>query len=319
VQGVLVAQQELEEFQHVAAETNLTPQERVTKLMTIVAAAAANGALLYVNYRGTRAQLEDLRVSSSAPGPTPEQNVETLKGGGELDATKPTRVDGHTQSGEHETRVHVDEDQADPHGTPRASVRRLTVEEALRRAMGHQNFEARLADVKGVRAAVPEAAQLTDLEIVAIRGYTSDKRNPEIAEKLFDYERINRALRTPTPADTALLEAYIGQLKSALQKLPASEGPVHRIIKRVTPDDVRAQFVEGKTWDAPSFMSTSRGEALDSCRVTLFFKSTRSGRVIAALSEIPSEREVLFMPGSRFTVKKVMEWPGFMYVILEES
>lgn len=321
VQTLIVVESEVERLLKMANDPTRTPQERLIEMLKIVATATASAALLYVNYRVSSSQLTELARSPASKSPTPEERVAQLStpSASPLDATQEPTVNGSTRTGEHETRAQVDEDAPNRKVKSPALVVEETVQVRLQRAMGKTNFEARKATIASVRANAPDlTASLTDEEIICLRGYTSNKFNDELSTKIFDYERINNALRSGNKVELATLSEYIVQLESALSKLPAYEGEVFRIIKRIAPEDVRAQFLPGRIWSDPGFASTSFGTPLDDCRVVLFMSNTKSGRVISQLSEIASEREVLFPPGVRFKVKDTFEPNGFMYIFLEE-
>lgn len=163
------------------------------------------------------------------------------------------------------------------------------------------------AEVPALRAAHPEAAALTDDEIIALRGYVGDVRKPEFGGGR-DFERINRALRDEDHQQLEILKEYIDQLKSGLSKMPQHKGRVSRMLPNEDEAFVRKEFVEGKTWTDRGFMSTSEGEALDKSWVMISFSDTKSGRKVGAL-QVFSEREVVFPPGVKFEVQRVIELP----------
>jgi hypothetical protein len=68
-------------------------------------------------------------------------------------------------------------------------------------------------------------------------------------------------------------------------------------------------------------MSTSHGKPLDHSQVLLVIQGSKSGFLIENVSKIPVEREVVFLPGAKFTVLDRIEIPpnsGRFFIMLKE-
>jgi hypothetical protein len=162
--------------------------------------------------------------------------------------------------------------------------------------MGTHEYAALKAEVQALKAARHDLGHITEEELIALRGYTGN-----------DYARLNAALRNSDDAELRTLRAYIEGATAALHKLPKHQGPVARGmggVTPVTPQEMK-QFKVGSEWVDKGFMSCSIGKPFKG-NVKMFVES-KSGVRIDSLSQIPSEVEVLFAPGTRFRVLEVTE------------
>lgn len=133
---------------------------------------------------------------------------------------------------------------------------------------------------------------LSDLEIMAIAQYTS----------VF-YISINSILRNQNPDELKKIGPFLQFMKSGLSKI----APYTGVTKRGTtlPQEIRAGYCLGCVLTDLAFMSTSVDRPWDG--EDSFVIQSSQGRYIAPLSYSPEEEEVLFMPGEKFKVAKVIE------------
>ncbi len=121
------------------------------------------------------------------------------------------------------------------------------------------------------------------------------------------YRELNDALRSS--AVDASQQARIEAIERALQQLPPYDGPVVRGTN--LPAEVLAQYRPGEYIIEKGFMSTTMNPVVAQSPAFAgnveFRVLSSTGRDISAVSLFPSEREVLFPPGTRFLVldKKV--------------
>ena len=320
-QGVILGTDYLERFKKLESDTTMSPHERTQALLELFRAAAIDGVLLYVSVKAGKLDLDNLNVKgNTVNAQTPAEKLAELgnPNAKEIDLTKPVQVEGSSKETKQKTRVNVDEEAEAPHSGGRTKAVRLRTEEELfKDAMGHAHHAQIQAEVPQIRATRPEVANLTDNEIIAIRGYTLDTKKPEFQNRR-DYERINAAMRLNDTQQLAILAPYIQLMKTGLQKLPTFQGKVSRMIPNISVEEAAKQFVPGKAWTTDAFMSTSRGDPLDHAIVILTFKNTKTGRVAEGLSRFP-EREVIFLPGAKFDVLKTDKIGPFFLVLLEEQ
>jgi len=148
---------------------------------------------------------------------------------------------------------------------------------------------------------LPELSPVPIVELVAIRGYTSDV--PKGSSQVPDYRQINQALRQQDPAELTRLEPYIKCASSGLNQLPQYIGTVYR--GTTLPEAVVATYSQGITVTERAFTSSSVVLLGEFKGNTTFIILSRRGREISKLSVFPSEGEVLFVPGTRFRVLTV--------------
>jgi NAD:arginine ADP-ribosyltransferase len=324
VQGVLLGADFVDEFISIENDKTLLPGERTQRLLALFRNAALSGVLLYISVKGTKNDLANLNVRGTEVGATTPADRLAALGNPDsppIDLTVPTKVKASTDTKAQKTTVHTDQEIETPHTGGRGkTVRVRTDQEAFKDAIGHGHHSAFAKELPAVRAAHPEVAALTDDELIAIRGYTADLEKPEF-NNLHDFQRINNALRLNDVQQLAILAPYIKLVSSGLAKMPKFSGKVFRLLNNVDPNDIRAQFKPGEAWVNDGFMSTSHGKPLDHGQVLLVFQDTKSGHLIENVSKLPVEREVLFLPGTRFTVLDRMEIPpgsGRFFIMLKE-
>ncbi|GAB0104454.1 hypothetical protein JMUB6875_34280 [Nocardia sp. JMUB6875] len=103
-------------------------------------------------------------------------------------------------------------------------------------------------------------------------------------------------------------QKLVADITSGLEKLPAYDGTVWRGT-HLTPEQI-ARYVPGEKVTEASFTSTSRDPRRIFTSKVEFIIHSESGRDISALSARPSEKEVLFKPGTTFEVRGVVEDPN---------
>lgn len=318
VQGVLLGVEAAEDFDKIQNDPKLSPTERTQQLVQLFRRAALNGALLYVSVKASATDLKNLNLrAGSVDATTPAERLKQLEDpSATVDMTQPVKVEGSTTQGDHKTTVHTEQEMQAPHsGGSGKTVRVRSDAERFKDIIGHEFHADLLADVPGLRAKFPELATLTDDEIVALRGYTSNDQKPQFGNAR-DYERINNALRTSDAAQLSLLDPYIKLLRSGLAKMPQFKGTVTRTLEKVEPDDIRRQFVKGQTWTDLGFMSTSRGKR-DHAIAYITMSGTDRGHLIENVSVFDlAEKEVLFPPGVKFEVLDVFEYVPNRFIIM---
>jgi len=172
--------------------------------------------------------------------------------------------------------------------------------QAFQEKYGASRFAEDLAVLQEVRQKHPELANMTDAELVALRGYTSHREDSEGNKS--DYYAMNKALREGNQEQLDAWGSYISSVSSGLSKLPPHEGPVFR--GTTLPESVIANYQPGQTITEKSFFSTAVDPSKAFGGNVTFVIQSKRGRDIAPTSHFP-ESEVLFAPGTRFGVLKV--------------
>lgn len=124
VQGVLMAQEYVSEYDEIMGAAGLDPDERARKLMALFARAALGAGLLYVNVKASASDLASLSAtpkhlpSIGEARPPREKLAELRDPSKEVEIGGPPKVEGHTDQGSQKTTVH--EGQVRDPSTPRA-------------------------------------------------------------------------------------------------------------------------------------------------------------------------------------------------------
>ena len=113
VQGVLVAEENLREWNNLVEDPELLPEERARKLLDLFRKLSAAGLLTYLSLRGSAGELEVLNerprhVPSQGPTrPSGEKLAELTDPTATVDTTKPPVAEGHTHGeGPHHPAAH---------------------------------------------------------------------------------------------------------------------------------------------------------------------------------------------------------------------
>jgi hypothetical protein len=163
------------------------------------------------------------------------------------------------------------------------------------------------------KPSVTKPVKLNLQERQSLEYYTSD-----------GFLNLNKNLREGKklgPSDTK----YVERIDSALSKLPAHSSATYRKLDFPSIKDAEA-FVKshqpGQVATYNQYISTSQRSDIfglggkESVKLTIHGKN---GRDISSYSTNPGEKEVLFKPGTSFTVKSVTEEQfGQMHIVLEE-
>lgn len=110
VQGVLIAADHVAAFEDIRKDPKLTPREKAQRLLELARSLSVNGLLIYINVKGTKADLDNLNLRPQhVEGQSPAERLRQLADpNASIDMTKPPSVEGHTAKGEHTTTVQVD-------------------------------------------------------------------------------------------------------------------------------------------------------------------------------------------------------------------
>lgn len=152
------------------------------------------------------------------------------------------------------------------------------------------------------RMGLPE---LTAEEAAAIRSYTGNT-----------YRTLNNALRSGRYASDLHLQAYVDAAQHGLAKMPKYVGRSARGMSfgEAELKKVLATYRKGAVVEDSAFVSSSYGEQAAFGGNVFLQINGRSGVNISSFSKYGGEREVLFMPGTRFRVDEVTQANG-KYVI----
>lgn len=189
----------------------------------------------------------------------------------------------------------------------------LFAETPLERILGKQDYREQMANAKKHarlnKAQVPEG--LSSEEQLVIFLYTTE------AIPGFGYKQLNDLLRGKQVTRSDELKEWGELLVAALQKLPCHDGECSRDMPMH--DHVLALHAPGSIVQYGGFTSASvyarepyRNRALAK------IKSSRSGRLVGALSRYPAEEELIFLPGARFRVLSLAEEMTHVVIELEE-
>lgn len=168
---------------------------------------------------------------------------------------------------------------------------------------------AELNAIKAIRAANPQFASMTNEEILAIRAYTGE-----------GWAAVNASLRGAAGPSSAT-STLTGNMVSGLNKLPGYTGRVVRS-EALPIGEAVAKYMPGKTFTTEGMLSTSRAGAVAQREgnVAISIQAVgKQGKDISKLSvHTGSESEVLFTPGTRFTVEKATRVGDALVVVLKE-
>ncbi|MEO5369478.1 MAG: ADP-ribosyltransferase [Magnetococcus sp. DMHC-1] len=187
-------------------------------------------------------------------------------------------------------------------------------EVAFRKFLGDERVNILAQDAQQTAAKVGVSMiTLSTVDLASLRNYTgltpaSDKRN---------YQMINDALRSGNEKELERLAPVIETLKSALSKLPSYVGDVVRATD--LPESVAKDIVPGGVYSDAGFMSTAIGKT-DFKGKYMFSIKSRTGKHIAPFSFYPDQNEVLYHPGTEFTIEAVWQLAdGTIEVDLKEK
>lgn len=181
------------------------------------------------------------------------------------------------------------------------------------RALGLSEYagyvDPRVAQVVNSRQRGLGLPDLTAEEASAVRSYTGGA-----------YRRINEALREGLYATDPRLQAYVDAAQQGLMKMPKHSGTTVRGVSLSGKglEDLLSSYYEGAIVEDAAFVSTSYGgKAAFSGNVHIHVNG-QNGVNVSKISKHSSEREVLFMPGTRFKVDSVTNEYGTYIIKLTE-
>lgn len=137
-----------------------------------------------------------------------------------------------------------------------------------------------------------EFAQLHVQETASIIEYTSNS-----------FTVLNGALRSKTAEQIAEHKVIIESAVDGLKKLPPFEGTSYRGTR--LPLDMRNRLQVGDTFEDEAFLSTSSDARAAFDGNTTFTIQGKTGRSVESISEFSGEKEILFMPGTKFRITKI--------------
>lgn len=135
-------------------------------------------------------------------------------------------------------------------------------------------------------------------DLIALRDYTATA-----------YDQVNRAFRDGNQEEIARLEPLIRCATSALNQLPAHSGLSWRGAGRVAPAKI-ARYQPGAVLTEPGFTSAVPHEWGQFDADFSFVIDSFDGRLVAGVSDLSFEDELLFRPGTVFRVWAVQGQAG---------
>lgn len=196
-----------------------------------------------------------------------------------------------------------------PASTPRDGLPPPPRYTAEQRAAGVRKYAGSLptGQVQAINAkqrsmGLPE---LTAEEVAAVRAYTGST-----------YRTLNSALRGGRYSSDPHLQAYVDAAQHGLAKMPKYKGLSTR---GMTLDDGKLKamlstYRKGAVVEDSAFVSSSYGERAAFSGNVYMRINGKTGVNISQYSQYQGEREVLFMPGTRFQVDEVKQ-EGGKYII----
>ncbi|WP_154652501.1 phage minor head protein [Flavobacterium rivuli] len=153
------------------------------------------------------------------------------------------------------------------------------------------------------------APNLRPAEVLGINRYTGSY-----------YNEMNKYLRAGRIPPKNNLDALIGVTDSGLDKLPSFKGTSYRgaRLAKDIQDAYENAFKTGKPYLEPAYMSTSNDFTRKFDGNTVFKIVGKNGKSVKALSEFPTEEEVLYKQGSQFKVKSFIRNDKGVEIELEE-
>lgn len=184
-----------------------------------------------------------------------------------------------------------------------AITRALGRAPSLRVCMGESVYAEYEAAINALKAEHPQLASIPTDDLIAIRGYSAN-----------DYAKLNAALRSGDPEQIAQLQTYIQSAQRGLQGLPSYQGQVTRTVSMT--EDMVAKYEPGQVVTEESFTSSSApgGSAPQREGNIAMQIQSATGKDVSLISRVPTEKEVLFLPGTQFRVVSVQRF-GDAWVI----
>ena len=147
--------------------------------------------------------------------------------------------------------------------------------------------------------------ELTEVEASAITTYTGSA-----------YKQLNNSLRDGKYAGDTALQAYVEAAQHGLAKMPKYQGISSRGMSFGQEElkKVLATYRKGAVIEDSAFVSTSYDEQAAFSGNVYMRVNGKTGVNVSQYSKYQGEREVLFMPGTRFRIDEVKN-EGGKYII----
>lgn len=167
-------------------------------------------------------------------------------------------------------------------------------------------------NIETLQQSNPAFEDIPTENLMAIQGYSKA-----------GYFPINHALRNPESSseDLATYDNYMEGIKAGLEQLPPYLGRVYRGANVYNIGNPLSAYTVGASITEPAFVSTTK-----SYSVFLGFKDTvnfviesKTGRLVEEIAHDPSEEEVLFRPGTSFTITNRQEEEGVVTIWMSEN
>lgn len=213
------------------------------------------------------------------------------------------------------TEIDVDMTPARPAATPREGLPpppRFRPEQhryALRRHGGNRYVP------EGVLSRINERQKMLGLEEV-----TQEEAAAIVAYTGYSYKTLNRLLRGGAYPSDAALQAYVEAAQHGLMKLPKYRGLSARgaPFSEAELKGILSTYRKNAVVEEASFTSSSLGDKAAFSGNVYWRIHGKSGVHVEKISDHPSEREVLFMPGTRFHVDSVEQINGKYIITMTE-
>ncbi|URA07125.1 minor head protein [Xanthomonas phage Mallos] len=196
-----------------------------------------------------------------------------------------------------------------PAATPREGLPPPPRFNAAQRAAGIRKYAGSLptGELNTINAGQRKngLAELTAEEAAAIKAYTGNT-----------YRALNNALRNGKYAGDTALQAYVDAAQHGLAKMPKYTGLSSRgmTFGQVELKKILSTYQKGTVIEDSAFVSTSYGERAAFSGNVFMRVNGKTGVNVSQYSYYKGEREVLFMPGTRFRVDEVKN-EGGKYII----
>ena len=168
-------------------------------------------------------------------------------------------------------------------------------------------------------------SSLDKKEIASLFLYTVDLNNDTL-EDVLPYLPKDFPTELIVGEDGGFLDPNLVDLKNAINKLPKYKGKVYRgVFTWSSLEEELRSFNIGNIWMNKKIISTSKNIDIakeflegDPARAYFLIIESMSGRLVGKYTPSPQEEEVIFLPNTRFKVKKIGELDSFRTVWLKE-
>jgi len=195
--------------------------------------------------------------------------------------------------------------------------------------MGDAVFEERLKGAEACAKADPTLRSIPPEDAASLRGYTSHKVTKiGASSNEADYLVLNRFLRFGNKAGVAGVVEYLDSMLRGYNRFPKLRAKTFRGLRFDTIPDWVNKMKVGRPFRDKAFFSTSieedaalkymNGDPTKPAKV-LFHVKGYSSRYIQSLTEVVTDKEALYRPGTIFiVVKKLTAADGVVHISLVE-